>query len=75
MSLDKIFAFGEEGVLLVEEVAGTWGQKLTPIHVCLFGQFVIRVAVSVDRTVELLKGHEGHDEFVIGMEETAKPLF
>lgn len=41
----------------------------------LFCEFVIRVTVSVYRLVQLLKGHESVDQFIVGVEERAKPLF
>lgn len=41
----------------------------------LFGEFVVRVTVSVDRLVQLLKGHESVDQFVVGVEERTEPLF
>lgn len=49
--------------------------KPTSIHVSLFGQLIIRVTVRVNRAIQLLKCHEGHDELVIGMQQAAKPLF
>lgn len=41
----------------------------------LFCEFVIRVTVSVHRLVQLLKRHEGVNQFIVGVEERAEPLF
>lgn len=41
----------------------------------LFGQLIFRVAVCVDRAIQLLERHESHDKFIVGVEEPAKPLF
>jgi hypothetical protein len=35
----------------------------------LFGEVIVRVAVSIDGAVELLKGHEGLDQLVVRVEE------
>ena len=48
---------------------------LTSVTVCHLGNFVIRVAVSVNRAIQLLKRHQGRHELVICVKETAEPLF
>lgn len=40
----------------------------------LLGEFVIRVAVGINRLIQLFKGHEGMHKLVIGMEEATEPL-
>ena len=42
---------------------------------CLLSQFVLGVAVGVNRAVQLLEGHQSHDELIIGMQQATKPLF
>lgn len=40
----------------------------------LFGQFIIRVTVRVNRAVELFECHQRRNELVVAVQETAKPL-
>lgn len=40
----------------------------------LLGHFILRIAVGINRTVELFKCHQCRDELVVCVEETAKPL-
>src|SRR6266566_2470641 len=47
---------------------------LTAIHVSLFRQVVLRVAVGVDGAIKLLKGHQGRDQLIVGMQKAPKPL-
>ena len=35
---------------------------------------IVGITVGVDRAIQLLKCHEGCDELVVGVQETAKPL-
>ncbi|KAH6605680.1 hypothetical protein Trco_004833 [Trichoderma cornu-damae] len=40
----------------------------------LLCKLVVRVAVCVNGLVQLLKSHEGVDQFIVGVEERAEPL-
>jgi hypothetical protein len=42
---------------------------------CLLRQFIIGIAISIDGSIQLLECHKGSDKLVVGMEESAKPLF
>ena len=42
-------------------------RKHTPIEMSLLGEIIVRVAVRVNRAVQLLKSHERLDEFVVGV--------
>lgn len=40
----------------------------------LLGEIIVRVAVGVDGAVELLEGHEGGDQLIVGVQQAAQPL-
>jgi hypothetical protein len=40
----------------------------------LLGQLIVGVTVSIDGTVQLLKGHQGVHKLVVCMEQAAQPL-
>lgn len=48
---------------------------LTSVRVGLFGEFVIRVTVGIDRAIQLLKRHERGNELVVGLDEGSEPFF
>jgi hypothetical protein len=41
---------------------------------CLLSQFIFRVAICVNRAIQLFKCHQSHDEFIVSMQETTEPL-
>lgn len=47
---------------------------LTSIEMGLLGQLIFRVAVCVDRAIQLLERHKSHDKLIIRVEESAEPL-
>jgi len=51
------------------------GRDGTFVSMSLLCDFIIRVTVCVDGTVELLEGHQCGDELVVGVEEGTEPLF
>jgi hypothetical protein len=40
----------------------------------LLCEFIVRVAVGVHGLVELLKGHEGVNQLIVGVEQRPQPL-
>lgn len=50
------------------------GMGHTSVKVGLLGEFVIGITIGVDRSVELLKGHECMHKLIVGMEQASKPL-
>lgn len=53
---------------------GKGSREHTAVEMGLLGELVVRVAVGVDRAVQLLEGHQGCDEFVVGVQQAAEPL-
>lgn len=47
---------------------------LTSVEVGLFSQFVVRVAVRVDRAVQLLKRHKSQYKLIVSVKQTSQPL-
>lgn len=43
----------------------------TSVKVGLLGEFVIRVTVGVDRSIELLKSHERMHKLIVGVEQAS----
>lgn len=77
----KVGEVGDLDSVITGRGCQRWGRgrgeevgRHTSVHVSLFSQFVVRVAVRVNRAVELLECHEGCDKLVVGVQETAEPL-
>ena len=46
----------------------------TLVDMLLFGKLIVGVAISVNRPIQLLKGHESRDQLIIGVKKCSKPL-
>jgi hypothetical protein len=58
-----------DGLAMGERGKGVEG--LTPIQMRLLGYIIVRVAVRVDRAVQLFECHEGLHQLVVGVQQTA----
>ena len=54
----------EESVFLMRRVSVF---VPTPVEMCLLREIIVRVTISVDGAVQLLKGHESMHQLVVGM--------
>lgn len=66
--------FVSDGVVVEKGYWSGSSGKLTVVDVRLLSDVIIGVAVSVNRAIKLLVGHEGVDELVVGVEQAAQPL-
>lgn len=48
---------------------------LTSVKVSLFGKFIVRVTVSIDRSIKLFERHQGVNQLIVGMKQSSQPLF
>jgi len=48
---------------------------LTLVQMCLLRQFIIRIAISINRSIQLLERHKCSDKFIVSVEKCSKPLF
>lgn len=60
--------------MYILEEGGSGEEEHTAIQVRLLSQLVVRVAVGVNRAIQLLECHERRDELVVGVEQAAEPL-